>query len=74
MAAALVADFDKGVPGLQHVVNESWIPDLGVRYQLGIDGISLFLVGATALLWAAAFAWSAFRQPERPKNYFLSGQ
>jgi NADH-quinone oxidoreductase subunit M len=71
VAAALVADFDKGVPGLQHVVNESWIPDLGVRYQLGIDGISLFLVGVTALLWAAAFAWSAFRQPDRPKNYFL---
>ena len=44
LAVALIADFDKGVPGLQHVVDESWIADLGVRYSLGVDGISLFLV------------------------------
>ncbi len=25
----------------------------------------------TALLWAATFAWSAWRMPDRPKNYFL---
>ena len=25
----------------------------------------------TALLWAASFAWSAWRMPDRPKNYFL---
>ena len=25
----------------------------------------------TALLWAASFAWSAWRLPDRPKNYFL---
>jgi NADH-quinone oxidoreductase subunit M len=71
IAIALIADFDSGVPGLQHVVDESWIPDLGVRYSLGIDGISLFLVAMTALLWAACFAWAALRQPDRPKNLFL---
>jgi NADH-quinone oxidoreductase subunit M len=71
LAALLVLDFDSGLPGLQHAVDESWIPELGVRYQLGIDGINLFLVAITALLWAAAFTWSAFRTPDRPKNYFL---
>jgi NADH-quinone oxidoreductase subunit M len=25
----------------------------------------------TALLWAASFTWSAWRMPDRPKNYFL---
>ena len=53
------------------MVDESWIAELGVRYQLGVDGISLFLVVMTALLWAAGFTWSAFRLPDRPKNYFL---
>lgn len=71
LSIALVAGFDTGVPGLQHVVDESWIPGLGVRFQLGVDGISLFLVVMTALLWAASFAWSAWRLPDRPKNYFL---
>ena len=47
--------------GLQHVVDESWIPDLGVRYQLGVDGISVFLVLLTAVLWFAATLWSALR-------------
>jgi NADH-quinone oxidoreductase subunit M len=70
-AVALAFDFDLEAPGLQHVVDESWIPELGVRYQLGVDGISLFLVLITALLWAAGFTWATFRQPDRPKNYFL---
>jgi NADH-quinone oxidoreductase subunit M len=71
LSIALVAGFDTGVPGLQYIVDESWIPGLGVSFQLGVDGISLFLVVMTALLWAAAFAWSAWRLPDRPKNYFL---
>ena len=71
LAVALVADFDTGVPGLQHVVDESWIPDLGVRYQLGVDGISLFLVVLTALLWAGSTAFSLWRQPDRPRSYFF---
>src|SRR5918999_1845094 len=71
LAVVLVADFDPGDPGLQHLVDESWIPDLGVRYQLGIDGISVFLVLLTTVLWFAATAWSAVRTPERAKTYFL---
>jgi len=71
LAIRLVTDFDSNAPGLQHTVDESWIPDLGVRYQLGIDGISVFLVLLTAVLWFAATTWSAVRTPERPKTYFF---
>ena len=35
VAIYLVADFVPGVASVQHVVDESWIPGLGVRYQLG---------------------------------------
>ena len=66
----VVAGFDPS-GGLQHTVDESWIPDLGVRYQLGVDGISLFLVLLTAVLWFAATVWSAVNPPERPRTYFL---
>jgi NADH-quinone oxidoreductase subunit M len=61
LAIALVIDFESGTPLVQHAVDESWIPDLGVRYQLGVDGISLFLILLTALLWAGATAFSALR-------------
>jgi NADH-quinone oxidoreductase subunit M len=72
LAIALVADFHLGTPSLQHSVDVSWIPGLGVRYQLGIDGLSVFLVALTALLWAGATAWSAFRAPEgRERVYFF---
>jgi len=71
LAIRLVFDFDPDLAGLQHPVDESWIPDLGVRYQLGIDGLSVFLVLLTTVLWFAATAWSAVRTPERAKTYFL---
>jgi NADH-quinone oxidoreductase subunit M len=70
LSVVIVAQFDPS-GGLQHTVDESWIPTLGVRYQLGIDGISLFLVLLTAVLWFAATLWSAINTPERPRNYFL---
>jgi len=66
----LVAGFDASA-GLQHTVDESWIPDLGVRYQLGVDGISVFLVLLTTVLWLAATLWAATRPPERPRTWFL---
>src|SRR3954452_15531470 len=71
LAIALVADFNTGIAGLQQTVDESWIPDLGVRYELGVDGISLFLILLTALLWAGATAFSMFRMPERNRIYFF---
>jgi NADH-quinone oxidoreductase subunit M len=70
LGIVVVAGFDPS-GGIQHTVDESWIPGLGVRYQLGVDGISLFLVLLTAVLWFAATLWSAINLPERPRNYFL---
>src|SRR4051795_13728666 len=72
IAIGLVADFHLGTAGLQHGIDVSWIPGLGVRYQLAVDGLSIFLVALTALLWAGATAWSAFRAPEgRERVYFF---
>jgi NADH-quinone oxidoreductase subunit M len=70
LAIVVVAQFDSGA-SLQHTVDESWIPDLGVRYQLGVDGISLFLVLLTAVLWLAATLWSALNAPDRPRTWFV---
>ena len=74
LAIGLVADFDTSATGLQHVVDDSWIPGLGVRYELGVDGISVFLVLLTAILWFAATLWSALRNDpgdERSKLYYF---
>jgi NADH-quinone oxidoreductase subunit M len=74
LAIGLVADFSAGDPGLQHAVDESWIPDLGVRYQLGVDGISVFLVLMTTVLWTGAAAFSALRgypHDDRTRLYYF---
>ena len=71
LAVALVAGFDAGSGALQYAVSDSWIPDLGVRYELGVDGLSLFLVLLTSLLWSAALLWSALQGPDRARNYFF---
>jgi NADH-quinone oxidoreductase subunit M len=45
----LLARFDKNAAGFQMVEKVDWIPSLGVKYFLGIDGISLLLVMLTTL-------------------------
>ncbi len=72
LAIALVADFATGSAVLQHAVSETWIPDLGIRYELAVDGISLFLLLLTAIGWLAANLYSAFQVPDRARVYFFN--
>jgi NADH-quinone oxidoreductase subunit M len=69
-AVMMIFDFDRGA-GLQWITSDEWIPELGIRYQLGVDGLSLFLVGLTALLWLAASVWAAFGDWDRPRLFFF---
>ena len=36
--------FERSVTEFQYVERFSWIPALGINYQLGVDGISLILI------------------------------
>src|SRR5215471_15281710 len=51
--------------------NVAWIPYIGARYHLGIDGISLLLVMLTTFLGMIAIlsSWSAIHQ--RTKEYYI---
>jgi NADH-quinone oxidoreductase subunit M len=57
--------------GMQFVTDVSWIPGLGVDYNLGIDGLSIFLVALTAVAWIPAVLFSASRGTERSGLYFM---
>lgn len=46
----LLAAFDPSATSFQFVEQAAWIPELGVAYALGVDGISLFLVLLTTFL------------------------
>jgi NADH-quinone oxidoreductase subunit M len=46
----ILNDFDASQAGFQLEVNRSWIEPLGIRFHLGVDGISLWLVMLTTFL------------------------
>ena len=46
----LFFDFKVGSGDFQFIERYEWLPDLGITYQLGIDGISLFLVLLTTFI------------------------
>ncbi len=71
IAVGMAFDFDAGNSGLQHTVDVAWISGLGVDYSLGIDGLNLFLVLLTAVLWVGGIAFAAFREQERPQLFFF---
>ena len=50
IAVYLLYDFDRADAGYQFVSSHAWMEPLGVRWTVGVDGISLFMVALTALL------------------------
>jgi NADH-quinone oxidoreductase subunit M len=51
VSVALLVDFDKATAGYQFVESKVWIRALGIHYLMGVDGISLFMVVLTGLLF-----------------------
>jgi NADH-quinone oxidoreductase subunit M len=56
MTIILLVEFDAGNAGFQFVSRHNWITDFGVSWHLGVDGISLFLVVLTGVLFPVALA------------------
>ncbi|MBS1861989.1 MAG: NADH-quinone oxidoreductase subunit M [Actinobacteria bacterium] len=71
LGVIMALGFENGAAGLQDTVNTTWISGLGVNYSLGIDGLNLFLVLLTALLWTGGIAFAAFRERDRPQLFFF---
>jgi NADH-quinone oxidoreductase subunit M len=68
-AVMMLFDYDTSAGGLQYVTDDRWISALGIRYKLGVDGLSLWLIALTTLLFMVAALWLAFRPVERPRLF-----
>src|SRR5437867_208560 len=66
----LVTRFDKTAMSYQMVERADWIPSLGVKYLIGVDGISLLLVMLTTLVSFLAIlsSWNAI--DDKLKEYY----
>ncbi len=67
-AGYMLWHFEVGEPGLQFVEQHEWFGDIGVSYLVGVDGVSVFMVALTALVFPLGMLAS---QPitERVKAY-----
>ena len=54
LAVAVLVEFDQSEAGYQLVSEHSWIDAWGISWKLGVDGISLFLVVLTGVLFPIA--------------------
>ena len=50
MTVAMAVKFSPNGPDFQFVEIHQWIPEFGVHYAVGVDGIALVLIGMTAVL------------------------
>jgi len=69
-------DFDRG--GLQFAQQEDWFGDLNVSYHVGVYGFSVWLIGLTVVVMAAAIAYAFWAGREKTRAYmglmlFLTG-
>jgi len=63
--------FDRNSYAFQFEENHAWIPKLGIRYHMGVDGISVLLILLTTLLGVIAIVSSFSAIKKREKEYYL---
>lgn len=63
--------YNRGVGGFQFLEDHQWIPIIGARYQMGIDGVSVLLIVLTTFLGvlAALSSWNYIAK--REKEYYI---
>jgi NADH-quinone oxidoreductase subunit M len=67
IAAAGRFDFDDG--GLQLETTREWVESLGISYSVGFYGFSLWLVGASVVVFAAAIGYGMWVGRDRSRAY-----
>jgi NADH-quinone oxidoreductase subunit M len=70
LSLGLLSQFDPAEAGFQRGSSVSWIPEWGIGYVTGVDGVSLWLILLTTFLMPVSVlaSWSITR---RAKPYFV---
>jgi len=68
----LLATFDTADGGFQFVSSTSWVSSLDIKFILGVDGISLFLVVLTGILFPIALLASKPDHSEKGYYFWLT--
>jgi NADH-quinone oxidoreductase subunit M len=71
IASLWLLKYNRGVGGMQFLEDHQWIPIIGARYQMGVDGVAVLLIVLTTLLGviAALSSWEYIQK--REKEYYV---
>jgi len=69
LSVLVFGGYDRALAGMQFVESIPWVRDLGVRYALGVDGISIPLLLLTNLIGFSA-VYASWQIDDRVKEFF----
>ena len=71
VASLFLLAYDRTIGGMQFLEDYQWIPVIGARYQMGVDGVAVLLIVLTTLLGviAALSSWNYIQK--REKEYYV---
>ncbi|MCY3855950.1 MAG: NADH-quinone oxidoreductase subunit M [Rhodospirillales bacterium] len=72
LAIVLAVRFDPGKDGFQFVEHAAWLPELGVAYHVGVDGISVLFILLTTLLVPICIVASWTTVVERVRSWMVA--
>ncbi len=67
----MLKDYDKNAE-FQYTEHVKWLPELGVSYRMGIDGIALLLIVLTTFIGVIAVIWSWDSVTYRGREYYIT--
>jgi NADH-quinone oxidoreductase subunit M len=71
VASLFLLKYRSDIGGMQFLEDHQWIPVIGARYQMGVDGVAVLLIVLTTLLGviAALSSWNYIQK--REKEYYV---
>ncbi|MBN2008428.1 NADH-quinone oxidoreductase subunit M [candidate division KSB1 bacterium] len=67
----LLTGFENGTAAYQFVEKITWIPEFGLDYHVGVDGISILIILLTTLMMPFAILGSFKYIQKRKKDYYI---
>src|SRR5919206_694447 len=71
IASLWLLKYNRSMGGMQFLEDRQWIPIIGARYQMGVDGVAVLLIVLTTLLGviAALSSWEYIQK--REQEYYV---
>jgi NADH-quinone oxidoreductase subunit M len=71
LAIVLIGQYDGPSGSLTHVTDVTWIRSLGIHYSIGVNGLNLFLVAMTTVVFSFSLLAANLRSWAKPTMFYL---